>query len=249
MSRGTTRSSQRKPARSPARAAARCPGRATAADRRVVARLRAGDPEAFAQIYRRWYEPMRRLAATYVQCEAQDIVQEVFLTLWRGRASLRVREALGAYLLAAVRHRAIDVKARLKREQRFPQWLERRSRGRCHEYFDAFSMKIPAVERAEAERHSYNGGEVELLREELERVIQVMVRDLPPRCRAVYQVARELEREGGVLYANVGARLGISSATVRLQLIKAWDRLHAPLIEAGWPNALRRQATSSGGRR
>jgi DNA-directed RNA polymerase specialized sigma24 family protein len=148
-----------------------------------------------------------------------------------------------------VRHRAIDVKARLKREQRFPQWLERRSRGRCHQYFDAFSMKIKAVERAEAERHSYNGGEVELLREELELVIAAIVRKLPPRCRAVYQVARELEREGGVLYANVGARLGISSATVRLQLIKAWDRLHAPLIEAGWPNVLRRQARSSGSRR
>jgi RNA polymerase sigma factor (sigma-70 family) len=241
MSRGTTRSSQRKPARSPARAPARCPGRATAADRRVVARLRAGDPEAFALIYRRWYEPMRRAAATYVQCEAQDIVQDVFLTLWRGRASLRVRETLGAYLLAAVRHRAIDVKARFKREQRFPQWLERRSRGRCHKYFEAFSIKIPAVERAEAERHSHNGGEFEVLREELERVVVAVVLAPPPRCRAVYQVARELEREDGVVYARIAARLGISEATVRLQLIKAWDRLHAPLTDAGWPNVLRRQ--------
>jgi hypothetical protein len=83
MSAGTTRSSLRKPARSPARAAARCPGRAIPTERRIVARLRAGDPEAFALIYGRWYEPMRRLAATYVRCEAQDVVQDVFLTLWR----------------------------------------------------------------------------------------------------------------------------------------------------------------------
>jgi hypothetical protein len=73
MSAGTTRSSLRKPARSPARAAARCPGRAIPTERRIVARLRAGDPEAFALIYGRWY----------VRCEAQDVVQDVFLTLWR----------------------------------------------------------------------------------------------------------------------------------------------------------------------
>jgi hypothetical protein len=79
--------------------------------------------------------------------------------------------------------------------------------------------------------------------------VAAVVLALPPRCRAVYQAARELERDGEVLYASVGARLGISSATVRLQLIKAWDRLHAPLLEAGWPNVLRRQATSSAGRR
>jgi hypothetical protein len=41
-------------------------------------------------------------------------------------------------------------------------------------------MKIPAVERADAERHSYNAGEVELLRGELERVIEAVVLELPP---------------------------------------------------------------------
>lgn len=242
MSRGTPRSSRRKPARPPERAGARCPKSSTAAERRVVARLRAGDPGAFAEVYQTWYEPMCRLAATYVRSEASDIAQDIFLTLWRGRASLSVRETLGAYLFAAVRHRAIDVKARLKRERRFPEWLERRSRGQCHEYFDAFSMKIPDVERAQAERHSYNGGELELLREELERIVAAVVLALPPRCRAVYELARESGRDGGAVYSSIGSRLGISSATVRLQLIKAWDRLHGPLIEAGWSNVLRRQS-------
>jgi DNA-directed RNA polymerase specialized sigma24 family protein len=165
MSRGTTRPSGGKSARLPGRVAARCPGRDAAAEGRLVARVRTGDVAAFALLYERWYEPMRRLAATYVRSEAQDIVQDVFLALWRGRASLRVRETLGAYLLAAVRHRAIDVKSRFKRERCFPQWLQRRSRGRSHETF-GIDMLIPSNERADAERHSYNGGETRLLCEE-----------------------------------------------------------------------------------
>jgi RNA polymerase sigma factor (sigma-70 family) len=236
MSRGTTR--RRRQAKSARSADWK---RVSRSERDIVRQLRAGDEEAFDLVYARWYEPMRRLAASYVRGEAQDVVQDVFLSLWRGRASLRVRQSLGAYLLAAVRHRAIDFKARGRREQRFPQWLERRSHNGRREQFDLFDA-IPASERAAVERHSYNDGDSQLLREELDRVVEAVVRALPPRCRAVYEVARELETESGVLYAAVGAQLGISSATVRLQLIKAWDRFDEPLIAAGWPNVLRRQS-------
>ncbi|HZS57723.1 MAG TPA: sigma-70 family RNA polymerase sigma factor [Gemmatimonadaceae bacterium] len=238
MSRGTTRRRRNsKSARSPVRA------RVTQAERDIVRRLRAGDEDAFDVVYERWHEPMRRLAASYVRGEAQDVVHDVFLNLWRGRATLRVRQSLGGYLLAAVRNRAIDARARVAREQRFPQWLERRAgRGRSQQYdlFEAISVD----ERAVIERHSYNDGETGVLREELDRIVAAVVRALPARCRAVYEVARELESEGEVLlYATIGARLGISSATVRLQLIKAWDRFEAPLRAAGWPNVLRRQIT------
>lgn len=47
--------------------------------------------------------------------------------------------------------------------------------------------------------------------------------------------ARVGAREGAAAYASIGVRPGISSATVRLPLIKAWDRLHGRTCCGGSP--------------
>jgi len=78
-------------------------------DRDWVARARAGDELAFADIFNEYYAPLVRYAETLVHSRdaAFDIVSGVFQALWLKREHLDPI-GLWPYLLTATRNRAFD---------------------------------------------------------------------------------------------------------------------------------------------
>jgi len=77
----------------------------------LMARIAAGDPEAFEEIYRRQYRRIllqaRKLCATKEL--AEEVTQETFIALWRGaRLYAPARGSVGAWLSGMVRNRSID---------------------------------------------------------------------------------------------------------------------------------------------
>lgn len=77
----------------------------------VLARIRAGDQDAFASLYRTLYTILWRIAILVTRSAptAEEIVQDVFLTLWDRRETLDVDADIRVYLAAAVRNRAHDL--------------------------------------------------------------------------------------------------------------------------------------------
>lgn len=75
----------------------------------LVARIRAGDEAAFQSLYLTHHDGLWRFAYTYVRSRdvAEELVQEVFLSLWNARASWEVTTRARAWLFAAVRHLAL----------------------------------------------------------------------------------------------------------------------------------------------
>ena len=75
-------------------------------DRALLRRLAAGDTAAYGQLYDRYAPAMLRTAAMMLGSvhDAQDAVQEVFLSLTRGRGRLATVRNLRAYLFTALRH-------------------------------------------------------------------------------------------------------------------------------------------------
>lgn len=88
-----------------------------ARDRELVRRLRRGDEDAFATLFRR-YGPIAKALATRIIRQpfmAEEIVQEAFLALWRNPAAYREeRGTVRAWLMSAVHHRSVD---RVRREE------------------------------------------------------------------------------------------------------------------------------------
>ncbi len=81
-------------------------------DARFVAGLQAGDVTLFEQLYRTWFHDLAKYGATFLpDDDAGDLVQDVFLSLWRHRDQLSIHtdQELFHYLLRAVRNRAFDV--------------------------------------------------------------------------------------------------------------------------------------------
>jgi RNA polymerase sigma-70 factor (ECF subfamily) len=80
------------------------------AEEQLVARVRAGDEGAFEALYLAHHDALWRFAYGYVHSRevAEELVQDVFLALWSGRAEWQVRTRVRAWLYAAVRHQALN---------------------------------------------------------------------------------------------------------------------------------------------
>lgn len=77
----------------------------------LAARLAEGDSEALAAVYDRYGRACYSLARRIVGDEllAEDVVQEVFLALWRAAGRYdATRGGFGTYLMSMTHHKAVD---------------------------------------------------------------------------------------------------------------------------------------------
>jgi RNA polymerase sigma-70 factor (ECF subfamily) len=179
----------------------------------LAERVRAGDGDALAELYTRYRPALLAFAAGYLvdPTEAADVVQDVFVDVWRNRRTWVIDQSVAGYLYVATRNGAMQV---VKHRQRWRASLLRDTHATV-----------------------FNSGETRLTGPELERAIDRVVNRLPERCRLIYR----MHRDAHCSYDEIATALGISPQTVRLQLIKAWDILGERLAAAGWVNVLRRQ--------
>ena len=80
-------------------------------DLRLVARLRAGDQQALSELYDRYSSVVYGVALRILQDTgaAEDLLQDIFLQLWRKPDAFdSSRGSLGAWLAVIARNRSID---------------------------------------------------------------------------------------------------------------------------------------------
>jgi RNA polymerase sigma-70 factor, ECF subfamily len=85
--------------------------KATPTDTSLVSAIRSGDEQAMAQLYDRYSSMVYSVALRVLgdTGAAEDVLQEVFLQLWRNPALFdSSRGNLGAWLVVIARNRAID---------------------------------------------------------------------------------------------------------------------------------------------
>lgn len=90
-------------------------GQAASSDeKRVVERAQQGDPDAFAELVRRYGQPVLSLCYSSVlnHGDAEDLAQDVFLAAWRGLRRFRGQSAFSTWLFALARNRCIDASRR-----------------------------------------------------------------------------------------------------------------------------------------
>jgi RNA polymerase sigma-70 factor (ECF subfamily) len=80
-------------------------------DARLLEGVRRGDDSAIAALYERFAGLVYSVALRVLrdQSSAEDVLQDVFITLWRQPESFTaVRNSLGGWLSLVARHRAVD---------------------------------------------------------------------------------------------------------------------------------------------
>ncbi len=163
-------------------------------DRDLLDRLRGGDHDAFAAIFRQWYEPVVRSANRVLRdpAVAEELSQDVFLELWRRRESLAPDSSVAGYLMQAVRNRALNHLRHLAVQKKSVVYVE--------------AMSEPA-EHADSQVQA----------NELQAAVTQAIADLPPRTREVFVMSRER----GLRYSEIAEQLGVSVKAVEANMSRA----------------------------
>jgi len=175
-------------------------GKVRAADLELAARCRQGDPDAFEELYRahagRLYSLIFRMAGS-VQ-EAEDLLQEVFLTAHRKLGSFRGDSALGTWLYRLAVNQCLDfLRGRQAKMARTTGSLDEEG---AEEPMAAAPLVPTAVSRIDLER---------------------AIAQLPEGCRAAF-VLHDVE---GFEHHEVATMLGVSVGTSKSQVHKARMKL------------------------
>jgi RNA polymerase sigma-70 factor, ECF subfamily len=173
----------------------------TLSDADLVSRLVADEKVVFNYVVETHYISLSRYALKFVRNEelAEEIVQDVFVSVWLKRHSLAIASSLQAYLHAAVKYQSLNT---LRKKFVKP--------GAHMEIID--------------DVHPHAGGpDEELHAHELQAIITRGISQLPEKCRIIF----DLSRNAGLTYKEIATQLNISQKTVETQMSIALSRLKA----------------------
>ncbi|MGD1855435.1 MAG: sigma-70 family RNA polymerase sigma factor [Leptolyngbyaceae cyanobacterium] len=97
----------------------------TASDADLLASLRSGKVEALRSLYQRYGRLVYTLSRRILHSdeEAEEITQDVFITLWKKDAYRADRGSLSRYLVVLTRSRSIDkLRSQTSHRQRLHKW-------------------------------------------------------------------------------------------------------------------------------
>jgi RNA polymerase sigma-70 factor (ECF subfamily) len=153
----------------------------------LLSRVAQGDEAAFSTLF---YSYHNKLGAYILRITdsfplAEEIVQDVFLTIWQNRASLGDINRLEPYLFVIARNRAFNCLKQMARENtRRREWA---------------SLRRLEMTDAQEAADGYD------------KLIDKAVDELPPQQKKVYL----LHNQEGMEYSAIALQLGLSATTVK----------------------------------
>ena len=155
-------------------------------------------------IYHHYAESLLTSAYNLLKDKAacEDIVQEIFLSLWMKRESIEITTSLKGWLFTATRYQVFRVIRQCSVTESLFDKLETRIWGE------------PSAENL-------------LYQKELQENISDIVKRLPEKCREIYILSREAQ----LSHKEIAERLRISTKTVEFQITVALKKIRLSLSE------------------
>ncbi len=168
----------------------------------ILEGLRHGREAAYQSLFEQYYPVLTTFALQYTRDldAAKELVQEVFITLYRKRESIKIEKSLKSYLFQAVYRRYLNTHTREERRQFHHQEVSKEHNS--HDYADP-------LEQAES----------------LQRIYEA-VRQLPEQCQQIFT----MNRFEGMNNQAIADQLNLSKRTVETQISKALKLLRQSLL-------------------
>jgi RNA polymerase sigma-70 factor (family 1) len=183
----------------PNRSVTACPPSSRLSNResmdKLFQRVVNDDYRAFEQLFRQTYRSLCSYSNQLVVSPqlAEEIVDDVFCTLWRNRKRIHISSSFQSYLIVSIRNRSLDCLRKGKSERHVV--LEHAERIPCRQSI------------------AYD----KLVFEELSSHINHAVKTLPRQCQLIFNMSREQDMS----YKEIAGMLKISVKTVDTQIGRA----------------------------
>lgn len=158
-----------------------------------IDRINQKQRSAYHELFREYYQSLVMFAMryVYVQGEAEDIVQDLFVAVWEKNEKFHSYLSFRAFLYTSVRNTCLNRIKHRKVEEKYVDYSIRHT--------------------DESQNEEYN-----LLEEELYRQLFQVIDELPPRCREVFLLHLD-----GKKNEEIATKLQITLLTVKTQKKKA----------------------------
>lgn len=170
----------------------------------VVLYLNKGKVDAFEQIYQSYWSELYSYAYNILRDKAvcEEIVQEIFFSLWTKRRELQITHSIRAYLFTAVKFQTLNyIKS------------EKLKRNYAASYGDFKKILFD------------NSNEENIHLADLKNLVENEVSKLPEKCQQIFRMSRNEHHS----IKNIADLLNISHKTVENQLSKALKQLRSSL--------------------
>lgn len=167
--------------------------------------LMQGDEKAFTSIYKEYWRVLFSVAyaATRSREASQELVQEVFVSLWIHRNTTTIQSSLKSYLCGAIRNKVFDYYDKLKVRER---------------YKNTVAMETSIV---------INPTEETIAFDEIRSRVHEEIKSLPETTQRIFI----LSRLNGFSIPEIASELSLSVKTVEYHLTKALKHLRLHLTE------------------
>jgi RNA polymerase sigma-70 factor, ECF subfamily len=157
----------------------------------------------FQEVYLKFFNGLANYAFSILNNReaARDVVQDVFLDLWKKRLDLVIKTSLDAYLVRAVKFKSIDFIRKAKTQQQYV---------------------ADVVTSVSESQYDFDENDED---SELKKKLSFAIAQLPPKCRQAFL----LSRVNGYTYKEIAQEMQISVKTVENQISRAFKLLRQKL--------------------
>ena len=168
-------------------------------DQNALELLQQDPVKGFKVLFDKYWDILYAIAVTKLPSseEARDTVQEVFLSLWTSRGSIRDEASLFPWLSTCLRNRVYNHYARNKTRQQFIRDMEGRFTDAANNVAEKLASK------------------------ELKALIEEAISQLPPKMQLVFRMNKEQQ----LTPTEIAKSLSLSVQTVKNQLYRANDQV------------------------
>jgi RNA polymerase sigma-70 factor (ECF subfamily) len=174
-------------------------------DSEIIRRIRQGDTGQFESLFRSSYVSLVRYAKTLIRDHdtAEEIVQDLFFTIWRDKEKLHIESSLNGYLYRAVHNRCLHYIGHIRVVEKYAREM-------------AVSDQVN------------NESPTDILHyKELQSKIAGILERLPEKCGRIFCMSRF----EGLKYSEIAEKLSVSIKTVEANMGRALKEFRKALAE------------------
>ncbi|MES2133177.1 MAG: RNA polymerase sigma-70 factor [Bacteroidota bacterium] len=173
-------------------------------DKEVIHQFRSGNEDAFEQIFRAYYKALVHYAKTILKDmdDSEDIVQQVFVSVWEKRLKIEIHTSLRALLYKSVHNACLN---KIKQQQ----------------VRSGYAKEVIQL-------HNEQGTTQDSMQQkELQHKIEAAMDMMPEQCAKIFKMSRFEQMK----YQEIADTLNLSVKTIENQMGKALKIMREQLKE------------------